>query len=98
MPETKPFASELTNLCIDYIYLILNRNSNNFSRLLKSDLDYFNFCFELVRDSIVNNEKLDTHQSAKTNELKLHHETNKISAKASNFKSSKKNQIPFKWG
>ena len=83
----------MSNICVEYISLILNRSSLDFRRLLKSDLDYLQTCFEILRESILYNESETSY--AKTNELRFHQE--KVNSKT-NFKSSKRTQLPFKWG
>lgn len=98
MPQLRSLQNDLTDACIEFIHLVLSRN--DFSPILKSDLDYITTCLQIVKDSILNKDLQDmspTH--SRLSELRFQPESKKDFDK-DNKKviNSKRNQIPFRWG
>ena len=57
MPQLRSLQNDLTDACIEFIHLVLSRN--DFSPILKSDLDYITTCLQIVKDSILNKDLQD---------------------------------------
>ena len=98
MPQLRSLQNDLTDACIEFIHLVLSRN--DFSPILKSDLDYITTCLQIVKDSILNKDLQDmspTH--SRLSELRFQPETKKeLDKDNKKVINSKRNQIPFRWG